>query len=59
MIDSKILKENPYMIKELLKKRNMEFPMDDLFNLIKQTTVNYRITKFISQKKYNCQGNSH
>ena len=35
MIDSKILKENPDMIKELLKKRNMEFPIDDLFNLDK------------------------
>jgi seryl-tRNA synthetase len=35
MIDSKILKENPYLIKEMLKKRNMELPIDDLFNLDK------------------------
>jgi seryl-tRNA synthetase len=35
MIDPKILKENPYSIKEMLKKRNMEFPIDDLFNLDK------------------------
>ncbi len=35
MIDSKILKENPNSIKEMLFKRNMEFPIDDLFNLDK------------------------
>jgi len=35
MIDSKILKENPSLIKEMLKKRNMELPIDDLFNLDK------------------------
>ncbi len=33
MIDSKILKENPNSIKEMLFKRNIEFPIDDLFNL--------------------------
>ena len=36
MIDSKILKENPYFIKEMLIKRNMEFPLDDLLNLDKK-----------------------
>ncbi len=35
MIDSKILKDNPNLIKEMLFKRNMEFPIDDLFNLDK------------------------
>jgi seryl-tRNA synthetase len=33
MIDSKILKENPNSIKEMLFKRNIEFPIDDLYNL--------------------------
>ena len=35
MIDSKTLKENPNSIKEMLFKRNMEFPIGDLFNLDK------------------------
>ena len=35
MIDSKILKDNPNSIKEMLFKRNMEFPIDDLLNLDK------------------------
>jgi seryl-tRNA synthetase len=35
MIDSKILKENPNSIKEMLFKRNIEFPIDDLFKLDK------------------------
>jgi seryl-tRNA synthetase len=33
MIDSKILKENPNLIKEMLIKRNIKFPIDDLFRL--------------------------
>ncbi len=35
MIDSKILKENPDLIKEMLIKRNIKFPIDDLFSLDK------------------------
>lgn len=35
MIDAKILKDNPNSIKEMLDKRNMEFPIEDLFNLDK------------------------
>jgi seryl-tRNA synthetase len=35
MIDSKILKENPNLIKEMLVKRNIKFPIDDLFRLDK------------------------
>jgi seryl-tRNA synthetase len=35
MIDSKILKENPNLIKEMLIKRNIKFPIDDLFRLDK------------------------
>jgi len=35
MIDSKILKENPNLIKEMLVKRNIKFPIDDLFKLDK------------------------
>ncbi|MBA3977665.1 MAG: serine--tRNA ligase [Nitrosopumilus sp.] len=35
MIDSKILKENPNSIREMLSKRNMEFHLDDIFNLDK------------------------
>jgi seryl-tRNA synthetase len=35
MIDSKILKENPNLIKEMLVKRNIKFPVDDLFKLDK------------------------
>jgi len=35
MIDSKILKENPNSIKEMLFKRNIDFPIDNLFNLDK------------------------
>jgi hypothetical protein len=30
MIDPKVLRENPNSIKELLFKRNMEFPLDEL-----------------------------
>jgi seryl-tRNA synthetase len=36
MIDSKILKENPESIKEMLFKRNIEFPLDELLNLDKK-----------------------
>src|ERR671933_3074549 len=64
MIDSKILKENPYLIKEMLKKRNMEFPIDDLFNIDKdrrQLTIELQslyhkkniIAKEIAAKKRN------
>ncbi|MBA3750134.1 MAG: serine--tRNA ligase [Nitrosopumilus sp.] len=35
MIDPKILKENPNSIKEMLFKRNIEFPIDNLFSLDK------------------------
>jgi seryl-tRNA synthetase len=35
MIDSKILKENPNSVKEMLSKRNIDFHIDDLFNLDK------------------------
>ena len=36
MIDPRILKENPEQIKEMLAKRNMNIPIDDLFNLDKK-----------------------
>ncbi|HEU5120701.1 MAG TPA: serine--tRNA ligase [Candidatus Nitrosocosmicus sp.] len=32
MIDSKIIKDNPAMVKEMLFKRNINFPIDDLFD---------------------------
>jgi seryl-tRNA synthetase len=35
MIDPKNLKENPNSIKEMLFKRNIDFPIDNLFNLDK------------------------
>ena len=35
MIDSKIVKENPNLIKEMLFKRNIEFPLDEYFTLDK------------------------
>jgi seryl-tRNA synthetase len=31
MIDSKIIKDNPDMVREMLVKRNINFPIDDLF----------------------------
>jgi seryl-tRNA synthetase len=36
MIDSKVLRENPESIKEMLFKRNIEFPLDELLNLDKK-----------------------
>src|SRR5919112_308116 len=36
MIDSKALRENPESIKEMLFKRNIEFPLDELLNLDKK-----------------------
>jgi len=32
LIDSKIIKDNPAMVKEMLVKRNINFPVDDLFD---------------------------
>src|SRR5919107_1735470 len=36
MIDSKVLRENPESIKEMLFKRNIEFPLDELLKLDKK-----------------------
>lgn len=36
MIDSKILKENPISIKEMLSKRNIDMPIDELINIDKK-----------------------
>lgn len=35
MIDPRVLKEKPDLIKEMLKKRNIEYPIDELFELDK------------------------
>lgn len=35
MIDLKILKENPFLIEEMLKKRHIKFPLNNLFDLDK------------------------
>ncbi len=36
MIDPKVLRENPNSVKELLFKRNMEYPLDELLKLDKK-----------------------
>ena len=36
MIDPKIIKENQVLVKEMLVNRNMDFPLDALFNADKQ-----------------------
>ncbi|MGN6350136.1 MAG: serine--tRNA ligase, partial [Candidatus Nitrosocosmicus sp.] len=36
MIDPRILKENPEIIKEMLENRNMNLSIDELFNLDKK-----------------------
>ena len=36
MIDPKIIKENPALVKEMLVNRNIDFPLDSLFNVDKQ-----------------------
>ena len=35
MIDTKLIKENPNLIKEMLSRRNVEFPIDELIDLDK------------------------
>jgi seryl-tRNA synthetase len=36
MLDSKLLKENPHNIEDMLRKRGMSFPLDDLISLDKK-----------------------
>ena len=36
MIDSKAIKDNPEMVKEMLIKRNMDFPLNNLFDADKR-----------------------
>jgi seryl-tRNA synthetase len=36
MLDSKLLKENPQNIEDMLRKRGMSFPLDDLISLDKK-----------------------
>jgi len=33
LIDLKLLKENPQVIKDMLKKRNLDFPFDEIIAL--------------------------
>jgi seryl-tRNA synthetase len=35
MIDLKLLKENPQVIEDMLKKRKLDFPIEDLLTLDK------------------------
>lgn len=51
MIDSKILKENPNSIKEMLSKRNIEFHLDDLFSLDKNRRNSIIELQNTNQKK--------
>ena len=51
MIDSKILKESPNSIREMLSKRNMEFHLDDLFSLDKNRRNSIIELQNTNQKK--------
>ena len=53
MIDLKLLKENPQVIKEMLKKRNLDFPIDELINLDKKRRELIVQTQEIKHKKNN------
>ncbi|HYP42509.1 MAG TPA: hypothetical protein VEQ18_00645 [Candidatus Nitrosocosmicus sp.] len=51
MIDSKVLKENPNSVREMLSKRNMEFHLDDLFSLDKNRRNSIIELQNTNQKK--------
>ncbi|HET7390617.1 MAG TPA: serine--tRNA ligase [Nitrososphaeraceae archaeon] len=53
MIDLKLLKENPQVIKEMLKNRNLDFPIDELINLDKKRRELIVQTQEIKHKKNN------
>jgi seryl-tRNA synthetase len=53
MIDLKLLKENPQVIKEMLKHRNLDFPIDELINLDKKRRELIIQTQEIKHKKNN------
>ena len=53
MIDLKLLKENPQVIKEMLKKRNLDFPIDELINLDKKRRELIVQVQEIKHKKNN------
>jgi seryl-tRNA synthetase len=53
MIDLKLLKENPQVIKEMLKHRNLDFPIDELINLDKKRRELIVQTQEIKHKKNN------
>jgi seryl-tRNA synthetase len=53
MIDLKLLKENPQVIKEMLKKRNLDFPIDELINLDKKRRELIVHVQEIKHKKNN------
>jgi seryl-tRNA synthetase len=53
MIDLKLLKENPQAIKEMLKNRNLDFPIDELINLDKKRRELIVQTQEIKHKKNN------
>jgi seryl-tRNA synthetase len=52
MLDPKLLKENPYAVQDMLKKRNMvDFPLDVLFNLHKRRGELVSRTQELRHKK--------
>ena len=53
MIDLKLLKENPQVIKEMLKNRNLDFPIDELIDLDKKRRELIVQTQEIKHKKNN------
>src|SRR5918912_1487369 len=53
MIDLKLLKENPQVIKEMLKNRNLDFPIDELINLDRKRRELIVQTQEIKHKKNN------
>lgn len=53
MLDLKLLKENPQVIKEMLKKRNLDFPIDELINLDKKRRELIVQVQEIKHKKNN------
>ena len=53
MIDLKLLKENPQVIKDMLKKRNLDFPIDELIAIDKRRRELIFETQEIKHKKNN------
>jgi seryl-tRNA synthetase len=53
LIDLKLLKENPQVIKDMLKKRNLDFPFDELIALDKRRRELIIETQEIKHKKNN------